>query len=99
MSEGEKLENRTAAKARTWPVGATRPLWGAAWPRAEFAFAAQLREWAVQELAAGRLLPWLAVAYGFGIVIYFTADHEPVWQVAAITASVCAICTVLLRRH
>ena len=100
MSEGEKLENRTTAKARTWPIGATRPLWGAVWPRGgEFAFAAQLREWAAQELAAGRLLPWLAVAYGFGIVIYFTADHEPVWQVAAITACVCAICTVLLRRH
>jgi competence protein ComEC len=106
VSEDEKLENRSTAKARagvwtgtwTWPVGA-RPLWGAAWPRGDFAFVAQLRQWAAQELAAGRLLPWLAVAYGFGIVIYFTADHEPVWQVAAGTAGVCAICTVLLRRH
>ena len=72
---------------------------GASRGRGEFAFVVQLRAWAAQELAAGRLLPWLAVAYGFGIVLYFTADHEPVWQVAAGTAGVCAIGTVLLRRH
>ena len=103
MAQDGKLENRARAKAWTgtwtWPVGVTRPPWGLAWPRGEFAFVAQLKEWATQELAAGRLLPWLAVAYGFGIILYFTAEHEPVWQVAAATAGVCAICTVLLRQR
>ena len=99
MSDGDNLENRAGAKAWTWPTSVTRPLWGISWPRGDFAFVTQLRQWAAQELAAGRLLPWLAVAYGFGIVIYFTADHEPVWPVAAGTAGVCAVCAVLLRRH
>jgi competence protein ComEC len=103
VAQDGKLENRARAKAWTgtwtWPVGVTRPPWGFAWPRGEFAFVAQLREWAAQELAAGRLLPWLAVAYGFGIVLYFTAEHEPVWQAAAATVFVCAICTVLLRHR
>src|SRR5262245_22578753 len=88
---------RAATGTATWPDGAARPLWGAVWPRRDFVFAAKLRQWAAQELAAGRLLPWLAVAYGFGIVIYFTASSEPVWQVAAGTACACAVCTVLLR--
>ena len=60
---------------------------------------AQLRQWAAAEVAAGRLLPWLAVAYGFGIVIYFTAEREPAWQAAVALAAACVICTVLLRRH
>ncbi len=99
MTHDGKLENRARAKAWSWPVGVTRPVWGAAWPRRDFVFVAQLQQWAAQELAAGRLLPWLAVAYGFGIVIYFTADREPLWQAAAGMAGVCTVCTVLLRRH
>ena len=31
------------------------------------------------EVGAGRLLPWLPVAFGLGIAIYFTADREPAW--------------------
>ncbi len=46
-----------------------------------------------------RLLPWLAVAYGFGIVIYFTAEREPAIWAAAILAGGCAIGAVLSRRH
>jgi competence protein ComEC len=33
-------------------------------------------------------MPWLAIAFGFGIVVYFTADREPAWWAA--TASACA---------
>ncbi len=44
-----------------------------------------LSEWAIAEVAPGRLLPWLPVAYGFGIVVYFTADREPAsWAAAAL---------------
>ena len=63
VAQDGDLENRARAKAWagpwTWPVGVTRPPWGAAWPRGGFAFVTQLRAWAAQELSAGRLLPWL----------------------------------------
>src|SRR6202035_5944575 len=78
---------------------AVRPRWHVIWPRANFAPKTQLRQWAAQEIAADRLLPWLAVAYGFGIVIYFTAEREPAWWAATALATVCVIAAVLLRRH
>jgi competence protein ComEC len=110
VADDGKLENRARAKAWagvwpgiwtdvwTWPAGVVRPLWGAG-PRGEFVFGAQVKQWAAQEAAAGRLLPWLVVAYGLGVVIYFTAEHEPVWQIAAGTAVACALGAFLLRRH
>ena len=42
-----------------------------------------LSEWALAEVAPGRLVPWLPVAFGFGIVGYFTADREPAWWAAS----------------
>src|SRR5260370_97042 len=48
--------------------------------------AARLREWAASELAPGRLMPWLPVGFGLGIVVYFAAEREPVWWVAAVVA-------------
>jgi competence protein ComEC len=57
---------------------------GAAWPRAEFVVPAKLREWAIAEVGAGRLLPWFAVGFGTGIILYFTAEHEPaLWAASA----------------
>src|SRR5581483_4299986 len=47
----------------------------------------------------GRLLPWFAVAYGFGVVLYFTAEREPaLWAVSGFSA-LCAFAVVLSRRH
>ncbi len=60
---------------------------------------ARIREWAAQEVTAGRLLPWFAVAYGFGIVLYFTAEREPAWWAATGLAVVGATCAVAVRRH
>jgi competence protein ComEC len=81
-----------------WPVG-IRPAWHVIRPRPNFALTAQLRRWAAQEIAADRLLPWLAVAYGFGVIIYFTADREPAWWAPTALAAVCAIGAVVLHRH
>jgi competence protein ComEC len=81
-----------------WPRGAQGPQgarWGAAW----FAAPARIREWAAQEVAAGRLLPWFAVAYGAGIVLYFTAEREPALWAAAALASISVLAAVLLRRQ
>jgi competence protein ComEC len=77
------------AQVGTWPGSAgiaapwLRPVPGVAGP-----MAARLREWAVVEVAPGRLMPWLPVGFGLGIVIYFSADREPVWWVAAILAAI-----------
>jgi len=49
--------------------------------------AARLREWAVAEVAPGRLMPWLPVGFGLGIVVYFAAEREPVWWVGAALAA------------
>ncbi len=49
-----------------------------------------LAQWALAEVAPGRLVPWLAVAFGFGVVGYFTADREPAWW-AACGAAIVAI--------
>jgi competence protein ComEC len=82
-----------------WPVGGLRPVWDWTRPRADFDLAAQLRQWAAEEAAAGRLLPWLAVAYGFGIVLYFTAAREPAWWAGTAVAAVSATAATLLRRQ
>ncbi|MEH2570269.1 putative membrane metal-binding protein [Bradyrhizobium sp. AZCC 2289] len=50
------------------------------------------------EAGAGRLLPWVPIAFGTGIAFYFAADHEPVLSVAAIVAIALCALAVLLRR-
>ena len=83
-------ERRRKAQGRvgTWPGAAgiavpwLWPLPGLAGP-----MAARLREWAAAEVAPGRLMPWLPVGFGLGIVVYFSADREPVWWVAAVLAA------------
>jgi competence protein ComEC len=61
--------------------------------------AAKLREWVLAEAGAGRLMPWVPVAFGTGIAFYFTADHEPVKWVTAITATLLGAAAFALRRH
>jgi competence protein ComEC len=92
-------QGKPQSRAQTWPIGGARRAWRVARPHAEFFIFTQLRHWAAQEVAAGRLLPWLAVAYGFGIVLYFTAEREPAWWAASALAACGACCAVVLRRH
>src|SRR5258708_30847446 len=51
------------------------------------------------EGGAGRLLPGVPTAWGTGIAFYFTADHEPVLSVAAVTAIGFCVGAFLLRRQ
>jgi competence protein ComEC len=101
VAEGSKVENQARARAGTvpWPYAGTRAAPGLAGPHAEFLPATKLRQWAAEEVAAGRLFPWLAVAFGFGIVVYFTADHEPAAGAALALAAICASFAIWLRRH
>ncbi|MBI5129815.1 MAG: ComEC/Rec2 family competence protein [Rhodopseudomonas palustris] len=99
MERGDRTNAR--AKVRTWPTrasataGALAP-WGAwFWP----ALAETLREWARAEAGPGRLLPFVPVAFGAGIALYFTADHEPVAWVACLAAGAFGVAAFGLRRN
>ena len=61
--------------------------------------AAILRSWIVAEIAPGRLMPWLAVAFGLGIAIYFTAEREPAIWAGAVLTSGCIVVAVLARHR
>lgn len=91
---------RSQGIAGTWPVGRTASAGGfapagfGAWP----AIVETLRGWVRAEAGPGRLLPWVPVAFGGGIALYFAADHEPVLWVVATTAAALVLGAILLRR-
>jgi competence protein ComEC len=99
MAERGRAQGRS--QAGTWPgsgaaqAGGFVPSGLGIWP----ALAAKLREWIAAEAGAGRLMPWVPVAFGAGIAFYFTADHEPVKWVTAITATLLGAAAFGLRRH
>jgi competence protein ComEC len=57
-----------------------------------------ISQWLAAEVAPGRLIPWLPIAFGFGIVIYFTADREPSWW-AVLPLAVAGVVGTFLVRH
>ena len=97
----ERGRARTQSVAGTWPprgaaqAGGFAPSGFAAWP----SLLDKLRAWIRAEAGAGRLLPWVPVAFGTGIACYFAAEREPVLPVAAVTAIVLCAAAFLLRRH
>src|ERR1700710_3112890 len=101
MAEPGRAPGRTQGFAGTWPPRTAVPAGGfvpaglGAWPP----LVAKLREWIRAEAGAGRLLPWVPVAFGTGIAFYFAADHEPVLPVAAVTAAGLCLAALLLRRQ
>jgi competence protein ComEC len=92
---------RRRGYAGTWPPRAAAPIGGLAPSRPAFwpPLIETLREWVRAEAGAGRLLPWVPVAFGTGIALYFAADHEPVLSVAAVVAIALGAAAVLLRRQ
>jgi len=96
----ERGRARAQGYAGTWPPreAARAPGFtpsGFAWS----SLVTKLREWIRAEAGAGRLLPWVPIAFGTGIAFYFTADHEPVLSVAALTAAALCAAAFLLRRQ
>ncbi|MEA2895710.1 MAG: competence protein ComEC [Bradyrhizobium sp.] len=89
------------SRAGTWPPreaarpGGFAPSGFGTWS----SLVAKLQGWARAETGAGRLLPWIPVAFGGGIAFYFTAAREPVAWVTAITAAVLCTAAFLLRRQ
>src|ERR1700687_6123714 len=101
MAERGGSAGRTQGYAGTWPprdaarAGGIAPSGLTAWP----SLIDKLRSWVRAEGGAGRLLPWVPVAFGTGIALYFTADHEPVASVTAVAAAALCLATFLLRRQ
>jgi len=99
MAERDWPPRRPQGVVGTWPPrgaaqGAALAPSGAAWSF----FLERLRAWVRAEAGAGRLLPWVPVAYGAGIALYFTASHEPVfWLSIAMAAGLC-LAAFMLRR-
>ncbi|MDO9563514.1 MAG: ComEC/Rec2 family competence protein, partial [Bradyrhizobium sp.] len=97
----ERGRARTQGFAGTWPprgatqAGGLAPSHLTAWP----SIVDKLRAWLRAEAGAGRLLPWVPVAFGAGIAGYFAAEREPVLPVAAAAAIVLGAAALLLRRH
>jgi competence protein ComEC len=96
-------QNRPRIKAKTADIGSRPRSAGVDWT-GRFANPATklwrlVAEWIAAEVAPGRLAPWIAIAFGAGIVVYFTAEREPaVWAAAAIAIGAIAA-SIALRRH
>src|ERR1700716_2937263 len=101
MAERGGFSGRTQGYAGTWPprdaarAGGIAPFGVSAWP----SLVDKLRAWIRAEAGAGRLLPWVPVAFGTGIAFYFAGDREPVASVTAVTALAFCGAAFLLRRH
>src|ERR1700722_10476370 len=97
----QRSSGRTQGVAGTWPprgearAGGFAPSGLGAWS----SLIEKLRAWIAAEAGAGRLLPWVPVAFGAGIACYFTADREPVAWVTAVAASGLCLAAFLLRRQ
>jgi len=97
----EQSRSRGRAEAwRPWIAAGRRP--ALAWPQSlrDFArrAAQRVREWATAEVAPGRLVPWLAIAFGCGTIIYFAVEQEPApWAAALLLAA--TVAAAILCRH
>src|SRR5262249_54482753 len=97
----EQSRSRGRAEAwRPWIATGRRP--ALAWPQGLTDFARRAaqrgRERTVAEGAPGRLVPWLAIAFGCGTIIYFAVEREPApWAAALLLAA--TVAAAILCRH
>jgi competence protein ComEC len=94
---------RSGAKAWAPPVDAAGRPAGLYFPDGVAGTADRLRgllsRWLLAELAPGRLMPWVPVAFGAGIAGYFAAEREPaVWAVSLAALSLVVIAFMARRR-
>ena len=96
-----RIQGQAQGIAGTWPArgaagaGGLAPAGFDAWS----ALAGKLRAWVRAEAGPGRLLPWVPVAFGSGIAVYFGADREPVLPVTVAVAVALCVGAVLARRQ
>ena len=100
-SDRRRTQGRAGGQASTWPPRDAARAGAVVESDARFwvSWIEALKSWLRAEAEPGRLLPWVPVAFGAGIALYFTAEREPVASVAAGTAAVLCIVAFLARRH
>ncbi len=88
------------AQESAWANGAAQPR-AMAWPSApapSFSGAREnIQRCLISDAAAGRLMPWLPIAFGIGVVFYFTSPSEPNRWVAPCLTAVLALAAILAR--
>ena len=83
---------KSRGRAETWrpwapprAAAGTTPAW--AWPAGisnlAGRIAGRIREWLATEGVAGALVPWLAIGFGTGIIIYFSIAKTVLWDLLA----------------
>ena len=89
--------------ARTWPQGRARALADAirlpALDVLAQRFVEAFRAAAIAEAGPRRLVPWIPVAFGIGIAVYFAAEREPSWIAALLLAGALAVAGFVARRR
>src|SRR6201997_2162939 len=101
MATRDEPPRRAQGIAGTWPPrgAAQGGVFAPSPTRLWTSFLERVRTWAIAEAGAGRLFPWVPVAFGSGIALYFTATHEPVLIVALGAAIALCVVALLARRH
>jgi competence protein ComEC len=102
MADGGRGPIGSRGRAATWDAVERRRralVWSGWLADVSKAPAGRLREWAIADTGPGRLLPWLPIAFGLGIALYFAAEREPLWWAAVSLALACACVAVLARRR
>ena len=85
-------------RAVTWPEPGRVAPWAPRLPDLS-RLGRRVVPWIAADVAPGRLMPWLPVAFGGGVAIYFAADREPTWwAAAALAAGLAAIAIAAHRR-
>jgi competence protein ComEC len=100
-SEDFAARARARARALAAELGAARRRAGTLFPDAAAhaeRFGEALKRLTALEVAAGRLVPWLPIGFGIGVILYFTADQEPALWVAC-TAGTVGIAFAIVARH
>jgi len=94
--------SRAKGRVQTWPQQRAIDWRGLRWSwpgDVLWPMVARLRSAAAAELGPGRLMPWVPVAFGLGIAIYFSAEREPSWIAATVALGGAAVATALARRR
>lgn len=93
------MENRRGGRVTTWPPEARRRAWAGSWRLS--GWSDNIRAWfdrcLATDFAPGRPILWLPVAFGIGILLYFTAAHEPFWWAGLTMSAGCGVAAYALR--
>jgi len=95
---GSEQERPRAGRAITWPPRETAApaVSDPGWWRS---LAESNLKWIRAEAGPGRLLPWIPIAFGVGIALYFAAAREPVVMVVAPVAAMACVVALAVRRR